>query len=136
MSSQPAPSTPPRTRMRSIRPFTTHVFNRFSRLFAGWAPWFGILTYPGRKSGKMYRTPMNVFRRGDGYVMALTYGSDVDWVKNVVAAGGCELRTMRRDIRLVDPELFIDPQQRQMPLLIRGFLRFNRVTEFLRMRIA
>ena len=122
--------------MRFIRPFTTHVFNRFSRLFAGWAPWFGILTYRGRKSGKTYRTPMNVFRRGDGYVMALTYGSDVDWVKNVVAAGACELRTMRHDIRLVDPELFVDPHQREMPPLIRLFLRFNRVNEFLRMRIA
>ena len=122
--------------MRFMRPFTTHVFNRFSRHFAGWLPWFGILTYRGRKSGKTYRTPMNVFRRGDGYVMALTYGADVDWVKNVVAAGECGLRTRGHDIRLVDPELFVDPGQRQMPPLIRAFLRFNRVTEFLRMRIA
>ena len=122
--------------MRFIRPFTTHVFNHVSRRFAGWLPWFGILTYRGRKSGKTYRTPMNVFRRGDGYVFALTYGSDVDWVKNVMAAGGCDLRTRRRDIRLVDPELFVDPRQREMPPLIRAFLRVNRVTEFMRMRIA
>ena len=126
----------PRTRMRFIRPFTTRVVNPITRRIAGWAPWFGILTYKGRKSGKTYRTPMNVFRRGDGYVFALTYGSDVDWVKNVVAAGECGLRTGRRDLRLVEPELFVDPKQRQMPVLIRLFLRFNRVTEFMRMRIA
>jgi len=122
--------------MRFMRPFTTRVVNPITRRIAGWAPWFGILTYKGRKSGKTYRTPMNVFRKGDGYVFALTYGSDVDWVKNVVAAGECGLRTGRRDLRLVDPELFVDPTQRQMPILIRMFLRFNRATEFMRMRIA
>ena len=55
---------------------------------------------------------MNVFRRGDSYVFALTYGADVNWVKNVVAAGECELRTGGRDMRLVEPELFVDPKQR------------------------
>jgi deazaflavin-dependent oxidoreductase (nitroreductase family) len=119
-----------------MRPFTTRFVNPVTRRIAGWLPWFGILTYRGRKSGKVYSTPMNVFRRGDGYVFALTYGSDVEWVRNVVAAGGCGLRTLGRDIRLVEPELFIDPKQRQMPLLIRSVLRFNRVTEFIRMRIA
>src|SRR4026208_120078 len=128
MAATPAP----RTRMRFMRPFTTHVVNPITRRIAGWAPWFGILTYKGRKSGKTYRTPMNVFRRGDGYVFALTYGSDVDWVKNVVSAGEGELRTGRRDIHLVEPELFVDPKQRQVPILIRLFLRFNRVSEFMR----
>jgi deazaflavin-dependent oxidoreductase (nitroreductase family) len=122
--------------MRFMRPFTTRVVNPISRRFAGSLPWFGILTYRGRKSGKEYRTPMNVFRRGDSYVFALTYGSDVDWVRNIVAAGECWLRTRGRDIRLVEPELFVDPRQRLMPVLIRVFLRFNRVTEFMRMRIA
>jgi deazaflavin-dependent oxidoreductase (nitroreductase family) len=122
--------------MRFMRPFTTRVVNPISRRFAGSLPWFGILTYRGRKSGKEYRTPMNVFRRGDSYVFALTYGSDVDWVRNIVAAGECSLRTRGRDIRLVEPELFVDPRQRLMPVLIRVFLRFNRVTEFMRMRIA
>jgi len=132
----PAQPPAPRTRMRVIRPFTTHVVNPITRLFAGWAPWFGILTYRGRKSGKTYRTPMNVFRHGDRYVFALTYGSDVDWVRNVVAAGECWVRTHGRDIHLVDPEVFVDPRQRPVPALIRGFLRINRVTEFMRMRIA
>jgi len=122
--------------MRFMRPFTTRVVNPVSRRFAGWLPWFGILTYRGRKSGREYRTPMNVFRRGDSYVFALTYGSDVDWVRNIVAAGECSLRTRGRDTRLVEPELFVDPRQRLMPVLIRLFLRFNRVTEFMRMRIA
>src|SRR4029077_1616295 len=33
--------------------------NRITGLFAGWLPGFGILTHVGRKSGKVYRTPIN-----------------------------------------------------------------------------
>jgi deazaflavin-dependent oxidoreductase (nitroreductase family) len=128
--------TAPPTRMQVIRPFTTHVFNPIARRFAGWLPGFGILEYKGRKSGRTYRTPINVFRRGDWFVFALTYGADVQWVKNIVAAGGCILRTRGRAVRLVDPELFVDPSRRLMPLLVRIVLRFDRATEFLRMRIG
>ena len=122
--------------MAFLRPFTTRVVNPLTRRVAGWLPGFGLLTYRGRKTGRTYRTPINVFTRGDSYVFALTYGSGVDWVKNVIAAGECGLRTRGRDTRLVEPELFVDPAQRLMPLPVRLFLRLNRVTEFLRMRAA
>ena len=122
--------------MGFIRPFTTRFFNPISRRFAGRLPWFGILVYAGRRSGKQYRTPINAFRRGDSYLFALTYGADVQWVKNVVAAGGCTLRTRGRDVQLTEPVLFTDPAAREMPWIVRVILRLNRVTEFLRMRIA
>jgi deazaflavin-dependent oxidoreductase (nitroreductase family) len=124
------------TRMRLIRPFTTHIFNPIARRFAGWLPGFGILEYRGRTSGRTYRTPINVFRRGDFYVFALTYGADVQWVKNVVAAGSCTLRTRSREVRLVEPEVFVDPSRGLMPRVVRIVLRLDRATEFLRMRIA
>jgi hypothetical protein len=78
---------------------------------------------------------MNVFRRGDEYLFALTYGADVHWVKNILAAGACELRTRGRDVHLVEPRLFVDPSRRLMPFPVRQFLGLLRVTEFMRMRI-
>lgn len=126
----PAPT--PRTRF--MRPFTTHVINRFTRRFAHRVPGFAIIGYKGRTSGKQYRTPMNVFRDGDAYVFALTYGSDVQWVKNVLAAGTAELTIGDRTIPLVDPELFTDARRRLMPLPVRLLLGVMNVTEFLRMR--
>jgi hypothetical protein len=101
--------SPPRTRLRFIRPFTTNLVNPVSRLFVKWLPGFAIVRYRGRRSGRLYRTPMNVFRRGDQCVFALTYGSDVQWVKNVLAAGVAELEIRGRVVHLRDPELFIDP---------------------------
>ena len=127
---------PPRTRMQFLRPFTTRFVNPLTRRVAGWLPGFGILEYRGRTTGRAYRTPMNLFRKGDEYVFALTYGSDVQWVKNILAAGGCSVRTLGRDVALVDPRLEVDPQRRSMPFPVRQFLGLLGVTEFLRMRIA
>jgi deazaflavin-dependent oxidoreductase (nitroreductase family) len=130
----PAPAKPPRPLLSYIRPFTIHVFNRFSRLFVHRLPGFAIISYPGRKTGKIYRTPMNVFRAGGAYVFALTYGSDVQWVKNVLAAGEAELQIGSKIIHLTDPELFVDPARSLMPPIARFGLRLLRVTEFMRMR--
>jgi len=126
-------SAPP-TRIRFIRPFTTKVFNPLARRFAGWMPGFAILTHVGRKSGQTYRTPINVFRRGDHYLFALTYGSNVQWLKNIFAAGSVEMRTRGRDIHLVEPELIVDPDLKLMPRFLRLPGKLNRVTEILRMR--
>jgi deazaflavin-dependent oxidoreductase (nitroreductase family) len=119
-----------------VRRFTTGLFNPISRHVAGWLPWFAILTYVGRTSGKTYRTPMNVFRHGEEYTFALTYGKDVQWVKNVLAAGGCEMVTRGRTVRLTDPRMFVDESLHLMPLPVRLVLRLINVTDFLTMRVA
>jgi deazaflavin-dependent oxidoreductase (nitroreductase family) len=52
---------------------------------------FSLIRHIGRRSGKLYETPIVVAPVKDGFVIELTYGPDVDWHKNVVAAGGCRL---------------------------------------------
>ena len=37
----------------------------------------------------MYETPLVVARVAEGFVIELTYGSDVVWYRNIAAAGGC-----------------------------------------------
>jgi deazaflavin-dependent oxidoreductase (nitroreductase family) len=122
--------------MAFIRPFTVAVVNPVSRLVAGHLPLFGVVRHRGRRSGRLYRAPVNVFRDGNDYVVALTYSSQVDWVRNVLAAGGCELETGGRVVRLTDPELFVDRQRRLMPFPVRQFLALVNVTEFMRLHPA
>src|SRR5262245_42865564 len=52
---------------------------------------FSLVRHVGRKSGKQYETPLIVAPLKDGFVIELTYGPDVDWYKNVVAAGRCTI---------------------------------------------
>jgi deazaflavin-dependent oxidoreductase (nitroreductase family) len=131
-----AAHAPPQPRLAFIRPFTTRIVNPIMRLFAGRLPGFAILRYRGRRSGREFRTPMNVFRDGERYVFALTYSSNVAWVKNVLAAGECEMEMRGRRIRLGDPQLVVDPNPGLVPQPIRFFLGMMRVSEFLLMRPA
>lgn len=65
----------------------------------------GILEHVGRKSGKPYRTPLNVFPTDDGVAILLTYGPDRDWLKNITATGRARMRRMGKTIELADPRV-------------------------------
>jgi deazaflavin-dependent oxidoreductase (nitroreductase family) len=99
-------------------------------------PGLGLVVHRGRRSGRTYQTPVNVFAAGDGYVFALTYGPETDWVKNIVAAGGCELRTRGRVIRLTAPRVFHDETRRDIRPVERQALRLMRVADFLSLKVA
>jgi deazaflavin-dependent oxidoreductase (nitroreductase family) len=105
--------------------------NRLTRHIAPWMPGFGMIVHRGRRSGRRYQTPVNVFRADNGYVIALTYGPDTDWVKNVLAAGGCELRTRGQAIPLGSPRPFHDQSRRGIRPIERQVLRILNVADFL-----
>lgn len=124
------------TRAWRFRPIATRYLNPITRRFAGYLPGFALLTYRGRKSGRVHQLPVNVFRYGDTYFFALTYGSASQWVRNVVAEGGCGMRRLGRTVRLTTPEIIVDPTVGLVPGPVRPILRGAGVTEFLRMRAA
>src|SRR5438552_4544516 len=111
-----------RFRKRWLARINIAVTNRITGLFAGWLPGFGILTQVGRKSGKVYRTPINVFRASNDFIIALTYSSQSEWVKNVLAAGGCELKTRGKRYLLSAPKVVRDPTRRRFPIPVRVVL--------------
>jgi len=120
-----------RFRKRWVAAFNLAVTNRITSLFAGWLPGFGILTHAGRKSGKVYRTPVNVFRAPNRFVIALTYSSQCEWVKNVLAARGCELKTRGKKYQLSAPKVGRDPTRRQFPFPVRLVLRIVGAEEYM-----
>jgi deazaflavin-dependent oxidoreductase (nitroreductase family) len=125
-----------RTRFYGFRPFAIHVLNPVLRQVAPRLPSFALLRYRGRKSGRTYEIPLNVFRDGGDWVFVLTYGSDVEWVKNVLAAGEAEMTTRGRSVRLVDPRVVAGGSLAFLPALVRVVGRLARVTEVLRLREA
>ncbi len=120
-----------RFRKRWLAKINIAVTNRITSPFAGWLPGFGILTHVGRKSGKVYRTPVNVFRAPNGFIVALTYSSESEWVKNVLAAGGCELRTRGKEYRLSSAKVVRDPTRRRFPIPVRLVLRLVGADEYM-----
>ena len=112
--------------------FTNHLLGPLAKHLPG----MGVIVHTGRKSGRQYRTPVLVFRRGDRIIVALTYGSDAQWVQNVLAAGGCELETEGRVLQLSHPRLLHDEQRSNMLALVRLILGALKVSDFLEMVIA
>jgi deazaflavin-dependent oxidoreductase (nitroreductase family) len=106
--------------------------NRLTRHIADRLPGFGIVLHRGRRSGREFRTPLNVFRTDDGFVIALTYGPEADWVKNVLAAGGCDLLTRGRRHSLTNPRVVHDETRRHMPkVFVSQVLALADVKDFL-----
>ena len=107
------------------------VLNPINLRFAGWLPGMGIVIHVGRRSHRVYRTPVLVFRTKDGYRIALTYGRESDWVKNALAHGAVRLVTLRKEHELTDPEIVTDPYHQHVPAPVRLFLRLLRVSDFI-----
>ena len=123
-------------RPHALARFNLRVTNPAASRIAGCAPWFGIVEHVGRRSGTVRRMPLNVFRTGDRYVVALTYGPDVQWLKNVLASGGATIETRRRRVALTRPELVHDPSHRLVPLPVRPVLRLIGADDFLVLHAA
>jgi deazaflavin-dependent oxidoreductase (nitroreductase family) len=113
--------------------FNRRVTNRLTGPFADRLPYFAILIHRGRQSGRTYRTPINVFRDGNDYIFVLTYGANTEWARNVLAAGGCEIVTRGRHIRLTNPRFFTDTTKRWAPRPVRAFLRLTGMSECMRL---
>jgi deazaflavin-dependent oxidoreductase (nitroreductase family) len=120
-----------RFRKRWLARINIAFTNRITSLFAGWLPGFGILTHVGRKSGRIYLTPVNVFRAPNGFIVALTYSSQSEWVKNVLAAGGCELRTRGKKYQLSDPRVVRDATRQLFPIPVRIVLKVVGADEYM-----
>ncbi|MFE0020099.1 nitroreductase family deazaflavin-dependent oxidoreductase [Amycolatopsis sp. NPDC059021] len=116
---------------KGVARFNRVATNRIAKYVVGWMPGFGIVVHKGRRSGKEYRTPVNVFRVPEGFVVALTYSPDADWVKNLLAAGTGEVVTRRRNYVVRDPEVVHDGSRQAMPPVVRQFLGLIDVQDFL-----
>ncbi len=123
---------------KQIRTFNKHILNpllgRIARSAHG--P-FAIVRHTGRKSGKTYETTIIVFPTADGFVIALTYGPDVDWYRNVVAAGRCTVLWHQREYP-IDAITPISLEQ-AAPLLRqpeRTILKLVQTTHFARLHFS
>lgn len=68
-----------------------------------WNPIFSVVEHVGRKSGRRYAAPIAARRTADWFVISLAFGAQVDWYRNLVAAGGGTIRWRDRAYRVTAP---------------------------------
>ena len=73
---------------------------------AGHKHWYAAaIHHTGRRSGKPYATPVVVERFADGFVVPLPYGTRVDWLLNILAAGRASVDSQGESYDVVQPEV-------------------------------
>jgi deazaflavin-dependent oxidoreductase (nitroreductase family) len=89
-----------------IRVFNKYIFNRFTLMLArsGKGP-FSIVHHIGRRSGQEYRTPVLASYVDKIIIIPLSYGENVDWLRNVLAQGGCDIVRKNERIVATNPEV-------------------------------
>jgi deazaflavin-dependent oxidoreductase (nitroreductase family) len=95
-----------------------------------------IIRHVGRRSGKVYETPIMAIRIEDGFMIELTYGYEVDWYKNVVAAGGCTVVWHGEEyvINKIEP-IDTETGRAAFPLPAQLILRILRRKDFEKMKV-
>jgi deazaflavin-dependent oxidoreductase (nitroreductase family) len=119
----------------AVARFNRVVTNRLTGRVARYLPMFGVLVHTGRRTHRQYRTPLNVFHPdADHYVIALTYGTDVEWLKNLKTSGGGQLETRGQTWAVTQPRVFHDERRALMPLPVRLVLGLAKVYDFVELK--
>jgi deazaflavin-dependent oxidoreductase (nitroreductase family) len=105
----------------------------------GAIPIWAVVRHRGRKSGKLYSTPVAIRPTSDGFILPLPWGEGTDWCRNLRAAGGGVIRWGGAEIEISDPTVidaadampFFDAYMRPIMKLIgiKKVLRVRRATE-------
>jgi deazaflavin-dependent oxidoreductase (nitroreductase family) len=98
-----------------------------------WNPIFSVVEHVGRRTGRRYAAPIAARRVPDGFVISLAFGAQVDWHRNLVAAGGGTIHWRGRSYRVGAP-MRIDPAAGLPPFhpIQRFFLRVAGIDGFVR----
>ncbi len=132
-----APESWPEPFRGLIRTSNKYLLNPVMLRLAGRRHWYAsAVKHTGRRSGKTYSTPVVADRVGRDIIIPLPYGTQVDWVRNVLTAGKATVVRKGETLSAQAPEIIDDTQA--FPLLPRTRRRtFERVHigHFLRMRV-
>ena len=122
----------------AVRVFNKHGLNPVMMNLAGRKHWYAaLIRHTGRRSGKSYATPVVADRVADGFILPLPYGTGVDWLRNVLAAGRAAMTVGGETFDVTAPEI-IDAAT-AMPQLSprhrRAFQRFG-IDKFVKLKLA
>jgi deazaflavin-dependent oxidoreductase (nitroreductase family) len=133
-----APGTWPRPLLRAVRVSNKYLLNPVMGTLAGRKnSYAAAIRHTGRKSGKQYSTPVGADRVQDGFIIPLGYGTQVDWLQNVLAAGRATISAEGETHDVKEPEV-IDAATALPMLSPKRRRTFERVgiAQFLKVKLA
>jgi hypothetical protein len=93
---------------------------------------YALVKHIGRHSGRAYTTPVVAKPLGDGFVIPLPYGTEVDWCRNVLEASTCTLLCNEQEYVVERPELLsLSGTGGAFPLLTRWLYAAGGIKQYL-----
>ena len=80
---------------RRVARFNKLINNRVQGVYAWLLPPWAVILHRGRRSGHEYRTPVLAFKCERTLVIALLYGEESEWLRNLRAGTGHVVRAGR-----------------------------------------
>jgi deazaflavin-dependent oxidoreductase (nitroreductase family) len=103
----------------------------------GAIPVWAVVRHRGRKSGKLYSTPIAIRPTPDGFILPLPWGEGTDWCRNLRAAGGGVIRWGGADIEITAPEVMdVAAAMRFFDAYMRPIMKLIGIKKVLRVRRA
>lgn len=94
------------TAKATVLTFNKRVLNPLMLLLAGRRHWYASrLQHTGRRSGTTYSTPVVADQIGTDVIVPLPYGTQVDWLRNVIAANSATITTRGQTVSVADPQI-------------------------------
>jgi hypothetical protein len=119
------------------RAFVTERFNpvvvRLGLVGGRRSPW-SCIEHVGRVSGTVYRTPVLPVVAGSHVYVPLAYGVDVNWARNVRAAGHCRMQRHDHVLELDEPAVIGAGEHPGIPAWYRAVLE-RRGNRYLRLHV-
>ena len=125
--------------LNRLRFLNKRSFNRVTLRFAGsfYSP-ISIIRHVGRRSGTHYATPVIAVKPfGNQFIFALPYGNNVDWYRNILAAGKGTVICHGKEYQVEKPQpLDVKVGLSALPFLLKLIVSFVGVQHFIQMRSA
>jgi deazaflavin-dependent oxidoreductase (nitroreductase family) len=128
---------------RSRSPRVRHLITRYNKCvtnrlmlpFSGRSGSSAIVHHIGRRSGRPYATPVIAHQTGRDVIIPLPYGTDVDWLRNLLAAGEAVVDLEGRSLGVDEPAVVdIDDVIGLLPASMVRTVRFTGARDAVRMR--
>ncbi len=114
----------------AVARFNKRATNRFIEPIARRTPGFAVVHHTGRRTGRRYATPVNIFGSARNGIVALTYGPKASWVQNVLA-GEASIETRKGWYQITAVEIVgRDIAWPSLPGFVRIALRVLQVRHF------
>jgi deazaflavin-dependent oxidoreductase (nitroreductase family) len=122
--------------LRFVKRYNKHVINPLMLRFSGRFGHAAVVRHLGRRSGMPYATPVMAHRSQQDVIIPLPYGTDVDWLHNLQAAGQAMVDLEGDSLRVDEPAVVdVDSVVDLLPATMVRTIRFNGAREAVRLRI-